>query len=334
MQRRILITGAQGLVGRYLASRILDLEEGAQVLGIGRSAALDGLFTHSISTSRGPSPAPLPASLLGSFDARYRYRQVSLLDTTSLRELIREFQPHCVFHLASALSSASEHELFETNVQGTVSLMEALAAGPEPKPLVILGSSGSVYGEPLSLPISESALCEPADLYGVTKLAAEHIARIHAGRSRLAVITARIFNVVGPGQAESHVCGRFAAQLAALAGGGGEVLEVGQLATTRDFIDVRDIAAGLLLLADKGEAGRAYNLASGRETAIQTILSELLRVSGLEGQVQIAQRSAQPGGVGRHFAEVSRLRELGFVVRYSIRESLEDVFRYYQGLRR
>ena len=53
MKRRYLITGAQGLVGRYLTARILELEKGAQVLGIGRSQRTDGFFTHAISIDGG-----------------------------------------------------------------------------------------------------------------------------------------------------------------------------------------------------------------------------------------------------------------------------------------
>jgi GDP-4-dehydro-6-deoxy-D-mannose reductase len=294
---RYLITGAQGFVGRYLTARILDEEKESEVVGIGRSDEIDGTFGE-----------------------RYRYRRLSLLETPKLRELIREVRPHCIFHLASALHTAPERELLETNVEGTASLMNAVAGS---EALVILGSSGSVYGEPASLPIRESDPCNPAEMYGLTKLAAEHITRIKAG----SFITARIFNVVGPGQNESHVCGRFAAQLAS----GPRILEAGALDTTRDFIDVRDVATALLLLAHEGERGGTYNLASGRETPIHFILSELIRISGL--RVEIAGRPDLPAGVRRHFADVSRLERLGFVPRYSISESLFDLFRHHQALR-
>jgi nucleoside-diphosphate-sugar epimerase len=108
------------------------------------------------------------------------------------------------------------------------------------------------------------------------------------------------------------------------------VLEAGALETTRDFIDIRDVAAALMLIAQRGERGGTYNLASGRETPIQLILSELIRISGLK--VEIARKDL-PAGVSRHFADVSRLEGLGFVPAYSIRESLHDLFRYHQELR-
>jgi nucleoside-diphosphate-sugar epimerase len=287
-----------------LTARLLDVEKDAEVVGIGRSSKIDGLF-----------------------DERYRYQRLSLLETPRLRELIREYRPHCIFHLASALHTASERDLVETNLEGTVSLMNAVAGS---EALVILGSSGSVYGNPASLPILESDPCNPAEMYGLTKLAAEHVTRIKAARGGFGFITARIFNIVGPGQTESHVCGRFAARLASSANSPQALLAVGALDTTRDFIDVRDVVAALMLIAHRGERGGTYNLASGRETPIALILSELIRISGLS--VEIAERNDLPAGVRRHFADVSRLQRLGFVPAHSIGESLHDLFRYHQAL--
>jgi nucleoside-diphosphate-sugar epimerase len=294
---RYLITGAQGFIGRYLTAHILEVEKDADVVGVGRSAR-------------------------NNADKRLRYERLSLLDTVVLRDLIAGLRPHRIFHLASALHTASERDLVEANVLGTLSLMKAAAAS---EALVVLGSSGSVYGHPASLPIRESDPCNPADLYGVTKLAAEQITRIQAAQSGVRSITARIFNVVGPGQSESHVCGRFAAQLASSP----KVVEAGALDTTRDFIDVRDVAAALLLLAQRGEPGGTYNLGSGRETPIRFVLSELIRISALS--TAIAARSDIPRGVGRHVADVSRLRRLGFVPGFSLSESLHDLFRYHQA---
>jgi nucleoside-diphosphate-sugar epimerase len=332
MNRRYLITGAQGLIGRYLTARLLELDKGALVLGLGRSQRMDGFFTHSITIGGEQRRAPVPAQLTGARDDRYRYQPLSLLATAELREAIGDFRPDCIFHLASGLSTAPERDLFETNIEGTASLLNAVAEAQPAKALLVLGSSGSVYGDPASLPILESHPCNPIDLYGVTKLAAEHLTRVKAARGGFAFVSARIFNVVGPGQSESHVCGRFAAQLAAAATSSrGAILNVGPLETTRDFIDVRDVADALILIARKGERGGSYNLAGGREVPIRFALSELLRISGLSGQVQLAPQGGRPAGVQRHFADVSRLRGLGFVPTYSLTESLQDLFRYYQA---
>src|SRR4051812_26388420 len=138
MMRRYLITGAQGLVGRYLTARILATQRDAEVIGIGRSSRVDGFFTHTIRAGGEPRPAPIPADLLAGFGERYRYRRLSLLETQALRDLVRDFRPDCIFHLASALHSAPERDLFGINVEGTASLMGAACDSPET--LLVAGS--------------------------------------------------------------------------------------------------------------------------------------------------------------------------------------------------
>lgn len=316
--KRFLVTGSQGLIGRHLTARIL--RDGGEVLGIGRSPELPGSFTHRITIGDDARRAPF-AEDLGD---HYRYRQIPLVDGNALRQAIESYRPDCVVHLASALHTAAERELFDTNVQGTSVLVDALAALPGAR--LILGSSGSVYGEPAELPIRESLPCNPADLYGVSKLAAEHVARVKAARSGLALVVARIFNVVGPGQKEDHVCGRFAAQIAA----GADVVDTGPLKTTRDFIDVRDVGAALLLLARQGAPGATYNVASGREVSIREVVTTLLTVAG--SSARVVPRPGVAAGVARHVADIARLRELGFATAFSLRQSLADLHDYYRGL--
>jgi GDP-4-dehydro-6-deoxy-D-mannose reductase len=158
------------------------------------------------------------------------------------------------------------------------------------------------------------------------------VTRVKAAQLGIPFVAARIFNVVGPGQSEGHVCGRFAALVAGSVRGAR--LEVGPLEPTRDFVDVRDVASALLLLSQKGTRGATYNVGSGRETPIQAVLAALLRSSGLEGRVQIVQQPARAAGVRRHFADVSKLAALGFQPRYALTDSLDAILTYYDELRR
>src|SRR5215207_805882 len=132
--KRVLVTGAQGLVGRYLVARLLETDSEARVVGLGRSAEREGSFSHG---------SPLPPALRATFQrhgARYRYVRVALRDTAALCALLRELAPDCVFHLASALHSAAEPELLETNVEGTRLLLDALRGHAA---LLVHGSSAS-----------------------------------------------------------------------------------------------------------------------------------------------------------------------------------------------
>lgn len=137
-------------------------------------------------------------------------------------------------------------------------------------------------------------------------------------------------DLVGAGQDERHVCGRFASQIAAIVQ---EVLppiiEVGPLDMTRDFIDVRDVASALQLLAVHGTPGEVYNVASGIEFPIRCVLSTMLRYAGLEDTVRIQQLSGRSADIPRHFADIQRLVALGFQPQYDLKQSLQHLLRYY-----
>jgi nucleoside-diphosphate-sugar epimerase len=293
-----LVTGAQGYVGRYLARELLNRRTDATVIGIGRSA-------HD-----------------GDALERYAYEPADILDGGRMREVLERYRPERIFHLAAAPRHGTRAEIARTNVLGTVSLLDAIAAIDSYRPRVVVGSSGGVYGalDDDQLPASESAPCVPVDIHGASKLAAEHMARIVGERHGVCVMAARIFNVCGPGQDEQHFCGRLAAQLRP---GEGEI-RVGNLGATRDFIDVRDVAGALAVIGERGACGEAYNVSSGDEMPISGLLDRMIRISGFTGVVAPDDAPLMPG-VPRHYGDVTRLRELGFVPRHRIEDSLRDM---------
>ncbi|HEY3012593.1 MAG TPA: 3-dehydroquinate synthase [Gemmatimonadales bacterium] len=335
MTTRILVTGAQGFMGRYLTAHLLQSHPEAEVLGLGRSPRLEQEFTHSLQWGASRLRAPLPEELRAALDStRYHYVSLDLGRQPELTGLLGEFQPQQIFHLASGLRDAPPDHLFRTNVEGTIYLLEAIREAGSDRPTVILGSTGFLYGQiaPDALPIHESTPCQPIDLYGVSKLASENAARILVRRHGIPAIWARIFNLVGPGQEERHFCGRLTSQAAAIAAGVvPPVIEVEPLTTTRDFFDVRDAARALDLLARKGTAGRTYNLASGVEAAIDGVFQSILQLAGLNGNVQIETKAARPADIPRYYADISRLQALGFAPEHCLTESLADLLAYYRG---
>jgi nucleoside-diphosphate-sugar epimerase len=294
-----LVTGAQGYVGRYLTRELLNRRSEATVIGVGRSA-------HS-----------------GEPIDRYAYEPADILDVRRMKEVLERYRPERIFHLAAAPRDGGRTEIAQTNVLGTVSLLDAIVSIDGYRPRVVIGSSGGVYGalDDDQLPASESAPCIPVDIHGASKLAAEHMARVVGERHGVCVMAARIFNVCGPGQDEQHVCGRIAAQLRP---GEGEI-RVGNLGATRDFIDVRDVATALAVIGERGACGEAYNVSSGDEMPISGLLDRMIRISGFTGVVAPSDSPPPMLGVPRHYGDVTRLRELGFVPRHRIEDSLRDI---------
>ena len=216
-------------------------------------------------------------------------------------------------------------------MEGVIALLDALAASGHMPRRIVLGSSGGVYGIPSRLPITEESVPRPVDLYSVTKLSGEHAAHALARRHGLPVVYARIFNIVGPGQDERHACGSFASKLVAGELDEGPItLNVGNLEPTRDFIDVRDVALGLAILGESGRVDKAYNLGSGLEVPMKTLVAMLSAMT--DKPVTVQQVTSRPSEIPRHVADITQLAALGFAPRYSLRESLADLMAWYREL--
>jgi GDP-4-dehydro-6-deoxy-D-mannose reductase len=330
MTTRVLITGSQGFVGRYLVAALLASDPKIRILGVGRSQPCS-TFTHSVTLPSVRIPAPLPAGMgrIAS-DRRYEYVRGNIRDRTAMRAILREFRPDVIFHLASGLRDDAPHHLFGTSVEGTIGFLESVQETASGLRALVIGSSGSVYGAPARLPVAEEDPCEPRDFYAVSKLAEEQVSRILSRERGLPLVVGRIFNIVGPGQDERHVAGRFAAQLTAIAAGTTAAhVKVGDLSTTRDFIDVRDVADALIVLAARGEPGNVYNVASGVETQISTVLDVLVRVGGLGDAIEIESAYSRASDTPRVVADIGRLRAAGYQPSVPLAKSLSDVLEYY-----
>lgn len=197
MSTRYLISGAQGFVGRYLIAHLLHVDEDVEILGLGRSQRLDAFFTHSICWGQRLIQAPLPENFPSYPGDRYRYIPLDIFQRPELCQVLRDFHPHVVIHLASGLRDDPPDYLFRTNVEGTIHLIEALTTSGVPVRQLLLGSSGGVYGLPEAgkLPLKENTPCQPIDLYSASKLAAEHTARILTTSYHIPTVWARLFNL-------------------------------------------------------------------------------------------------------------------------------------------
>ena len=332
LTKRFLVTGAQGFVGRYVVSRLLSSHSEVTVLGVGRSRRLDDTFTHSVSWKTRLIPAPLPDELKTSqYGDRYHYASIDIRERAGLSEILRSFRPHVLIHLASGLRDDPPEYLFRVNFEGTIHLIEAIKESGIEVPRLIIGSTGGVYGSPAEVPIKESSRCVPADLYSASKLAAEHASRVLAKQYEIPTIWARLFNLVGVGQDERHACGRFASTVAGIVKKElPPVIKVGRLDTTRDFVNVVDVAYALELLSEKGMPGEIYNVGSGTESSITSVLETILSLAGLKDVVKVEEHTEdRVNDIARHFADIGRLRSLGFRPKYDLRQGLDQLLVYY-----
>ncbi len=251
-----------------------------------------------------------------------------LTDPAAVDSLLERERPDWVIQCAGATDTNDPWQLCAVHVNGTLAVLSAVARHV-PAARVLLFGSAAEYGPvaPEHLPIRESHPAEPATLFGASKLAQTQLAAALARQHRLCLATLRPFNVLGRGLPEHYFAAALASRLLRMRR---EQLPgpfpVANLHATRDFIDVRDLAdavAGLLARSawQPGEP-QLFNVASGEETTLADVATELGRLAGgfvpVEGGVQESR-----GGAWRSRGDATRLRRaIGWAPRYGWRDSL------------
>lgn len=260
-----LITGAAGMVGSHLYEHLAA--RGGRVSGTYFRPTVD---LEEIAGFE---------SLL-ELDVRYRGQ---------LEQALRDRRPAVIYHLAAqslpVRSWTSPEETLEVNILGTVNLFEAIKAiraiDPGYDPVVVVACSSAEYGAsltPENVPISEEALLLPLHPYGVSKVGQDLLTYQYWVNDRIRGIRARIFNSTGPRKTKD-VVSDFARRTARILKEGGP-LRVGNLQTRRAILDVRDLIAALVLLAERGAPGEAYNICSDHLHSVGDIVGMLERAAG------------------------------------------------------
>jgi len=313
--RRVLITGATGFVGRYLA-RELAVDTSAEIFG----------------TSFPDVPPPAERNTLF----------LDLRDAAAVRDVVRRARPDWVFHLAAVsqvrTSWEKREETFATNVMGTLHLFEA-ARQEVPRARVLFISSSDVYGivTEADKVLTEDDPVRAVNPYACSKAAGELLARFYADVEGLDIVLARPFPHTGPGQGPDFVCSDWARQLIRIERGEAQpAIRVGNLDVCRDFVDVRDVVRAYVLLLEKGRRGEVYNICRGTAVPLREILESLIAEVGLRPRVPVAvdvdpaklRKADQPLLRG----SAAKLRaETGWTPRVDFRQTLHDLVAYWRA---
>lgn len=251
-------------------------------------------------------------------------------DLANVEQNITRTNPDVVIHLAAqafvprAIENPWETE--EINVRGTLNLLESLHRNKKSCKLLYV-SSADVYGKQQSLPLQESVLPNPINPYAGSKLAAESYCRQYSFFSPfVSVVIARPFNHIGRGQRPEFVIPNFCLQILEAKKNNSSTIMVGDLSPTRDFSHVLDIVQGYLCLVRKGEPGEIYNICSGTEVSIETMLAKLIKISNSNLKIQTDQNRFRSAETSRVYGDNSKLRSLGWSQKYSLDETLQEIY--------
>ncbi len=300
---RCLVTGVAGFVGSSLAERLIA--DGHEVVGVDRfSDYYDRSFKD--------------ANLLRLRDESRFTLVIADLADCPLPPLLHGCE--VVFHQAAQAGvRASWGQSFEVylrdNLQSTQRLLEAVR-NHETVRKVVYASSSSVYGDAHDLPMTEASATHPFSPYGVTKLAAEHLAELYRHNFGVETASLRYFTVYGPRQRPDMAFHRFIA--ATLAGRPIHLFGDGE--QTRDFTFIADIVDANVRAAAPGVVG-VYNIGGGSRVTMRQVLAMLGELIGTPVQVQEQAREA--GDVRDTWADVSAAAAaFGYAPQTRLREGL------------
>lgn len=219
-------------------------------------------------------------------------REVDVRNLDQLRALISEVQPDQVVNLAAITTLRESFEkprdTYDINFLGTLNLLMALRECHFVGRLLFVSSS-EVYGllGEHDLPVSETRITKPLSPYAVAKIAAEALCYQWSQTEKFEIVTARPFNHIGPGQSERFAIADFGRQVAAIKLGLSEpVIQVGDIDTTRDFTDVRDVVSAYRLLLAQGRNGEVYNVCSGVERSIRSLVERMCELAGISVELR------------------------------------------------
>jgi GDP-4-dehydro-6-deoxy-D-mannose reductase len=317
--KKILITGISGFVGghfvHYLATHRKDLE----IHGISRSKpAWD--FVN------------MPSQLL---DNHY-FHQADLNNIPRIKLLIEDIQPDYILHLAAQSSVAESWrtpvDSFMNNTNIFLNIIDTVRLNDNAARVLSIGSSEQ-YGivSEQDLPLSEERPQSPENPYAVARVAQEYLARIYAKGYDLDICCTRSFNHCGPGQTDRFVVSAIVKQFVQVVRGIQKpVINIGNGAIVRDFIDVHDVIEAYNVLLSRGKKGEVYNICSGEGRAIKDIVEMMSEMLGI--QVEVYQEAAQirPIDNPRIIGSYKKIhQDIGWEPTIPFVQSLKSIYEYW-----
>jgi GDP-4-dehydro-6-deoxy-D-mannose reductase len=255
---------------------------------------------------------------------------VDVTAAAEVREVLRAVRPEAVYHLA-ALSHVGRswdapEAVFRINAVGALNVLRACIDAGVAR--VLIAGSADVYGvvDPDDLPLTEESPTRPVTPYGASKAAADVLAlQAHLGDG-LGTLRVRAFNHTGPGQGVSMLVPGLAQRIADAEREGGSKVAVGNVDVVRDLSDVRDIVRAYRLLVERGEAGVAYNVCSGRGVSVREVAEVMLSMSDAPLELVVDPELVRPVDVPRLVGDPARLRAAtGWEPQIPLETTLRDV---------
>ncbi len=311
----VLVTGGAGYIGSHIVRAF-------------RLAGLDCVVVDDLSSGHREF---VPDEV--------EFIDTNILDTTLVAKAMVEHEVEAVVHLAgfkyAGVSVQRPLHTYEQNVQGTVSLLQAMHEADVDK--MVFSSSAAVYGTPDVDIVTEKTATAPESPYGESKLIGEWLLRDAARAFPMHHTSLRYFNVVGsavPDLYDTSPHNLFPLVIEALLEGRtprifGDDYPTPDGTCVRDYIHVSDLADAHVVAAQKLLAGEqlepVYNLGSGDGVSVREIMTAVADATGLTFEPEVTER--RPGDPARIVASGDlAARDLDWAMRHSLADMVSSAW--------
>lgn len=300
---KVLIFGAGGFVGNYLAKEFL--EHGYTVCGSDIADAVN-----------------LPADVI--------YYKANLMDSQQVETIIAKEQPQIIVNLAAISSVGASWNIpqmtISVNVVGALNILEA-SRKCEQAPRVLFVGSSEEY-DVCDGPMDESTPLNANNPYGISKMTQESFAKLYRDRYGMKVYCVRPFNHTGVGQRDTFVLPSFCKQVAEIEKSGQPgIIKVGNLAAERDFSSVKDIVCAYRMIVESDDCNKVYNVGSGKVYSLQKMLEYIVSLCSVQVTVEVDPERFRPVDTPVVCCDHGAItRDLGWTPQYSIFDVLKEMF--------
>ena len=248
-----------------------------------------------------------------------------------LASFIKANKPKTIFHLAG-VTNPNHPDLVLVNVNYLDNLIRAVEMY-SPETVIVLMSTAAVYGEGSDCkPFREEENSNPINVYGKCKLAAELLLKNYAARGGKTYV-ARAFNVIGKYQSEnffmSSLCKRIVDIEDNLIEG---PLTIRDPDSIRDFLDVRDLANGLIQMITKSAPFGVYNFSSGLGISVRKTAEIALSLTSTKTTaLDFTHSPENPNAIKKSVGDNSKAcREFDWKLQYSLKDSISNILSHYR----
>lgn len=266
-----------------------------------------------------------------------------LLDENSINNALLNAKPKYIFHLAAhsypTTSLVSPKDCIQTNVIGTLNILEFARLLNIKNPVIHICSSSEVFGKvpKHKLPIRENCEYHPASPYAISKVGTDLLGKYYADAYGVNTQVTRMFTHTGPRRSEFFAKSSFAKQIVMI-----EkkiikpVIKVGNLNSLRTICDVRDaVKAYYLVCTKKPIPGSFYNIGGSYSCTVGEILKKLISVSKLKNKkikIKVESKRLRPIDADLQIPDITKFKlHTGWKPKISFDKTCKDLLAFWRS---